>query len=106
MDDYQNRLKRAARLNFIAAAAVTLVFFLFTSGLVVPLHEGGWIEAYLSIPVALLCLLVNLVSGGVVLIFRRRAGEKGRAFLRYGAAVVAIGSLLGQLLVFWKLYCY
>lgn len=106
MDDVQNSLKWASRINFIAAGVVALVFFLFTSGLAVPLHEGGWIEAYLSIPVTLLCLIVNLVSGGVVLVFRRRAGEKGRAFLRHGAAVVAVGSLVGQLWVFWELYVY
>lgn len=106
MNDSKNSMKRVWCLNFIAAGVVCGIFFLFTSGMVVPLHEGGWIEAYLSIPVTLLCILVNLMSGAILLIFGQHAGEKGRRGLRVAGWVVACGSVMGQLGVFFSLYVY
>jgi len=94
------RLGRFA--NLIAVALCVGVFLLFSSGAVVPLHEGGWIQNYVSFPATVLCILVNLPLGFVVWLVTRN--NRSAAALRYVGLTIACLSVVGLLVLCLLLY--
>ncbi len=89
--------------NLIAAILCVGVFMFFSSGVVVPLHEGGWIQAYLSIPVTALCLLINLPLGLFIWLVTR-SGVRSFKALRYTGLAIGCVSVVGLLVVCLLLY--
>ena len=89
--------------NLIAAVLCIGVFLLFSSGMVVPLHEGGWIEADASMPLTALCLLVNLSLGLVIWLVTRRSTRSFKVLQYTGLAIGSL-SVLGLLVICLLIY--